>query len=143
MSANQNAGRPGGKAAEDRTHRGGRTEERIHLLSVGSLERSYLLHDSVLLETGCRLSVITDYQDLWTISEEEVVHLAILQDSLSSFELEEASRFVRRHWPQAKILVIHSGEDFLEDALYDDRVEPAVPAEDLLKRIEQILGGLA
>jgi len=65
----------------------------------------------------------------------------ILHNTLSSFELEDASRFIRRRWPHARILVLHSGEGFLEDALYDERVALTVAPGVLLAAIERLAGG--
>ena len=143
MNAHRNAATAGEHEAEKRGARGMRAENAVHLLSIGSIDRSYMLHDLLLLDSRCRLSVMTDYRDLWTISEVDAVHLAVLQDTLRPLELDKACRFIRHRWPHAKILVIRSGEDFLEDALYDDRVKPTESMEGLLNRIARILGGLS
>jgi hypothetical protein len=70
--------------------------------------------------------------------EHEEYHIAVLHQTLASPELEEACRFIRHQWPHAGILVVRTGEDFLEDALYDDRVIPDVAEEVLLATIKQL-----
>ncbi|MGO9776952.1 MAG: hypothetical protein ACLPM3_10255 [Terracidiphilus sp.] len=113
----------------------------IHVLSVGSMDRGSVVHDTLLDEASFHLSIATDYRELWGMPTQESIHVAILHNTLSSFELEAAGRLIRRRWPQARILVVSSGESYLEDALYDDRVAPTAAPEVLLTTIDQLLGG--
>jgi hypothetical protein len=121
---------------------------RIHLLSVGSLDRSFVLHDNLLEAPSCHLSVawncleiwmIADYRELWIIPRREAIQLAILHDTLSSFELDEAARLIRCHWPSAGILLISTEEDFLNHAMYDDRIAPDASPGVYLTAIDHLL----
>jgi hypothetical protein len=123
----------------DREHPG--VAKTIHVLSVGSVDRGSVVHDTLLDEASFRLTIATDYQKLWGMPTQESIHVAILHNTLSSFDLEAAGRLIRRRWPHARILVVSSGESFLEDALYDDRVEPTAAQEVLLTTIERLTGG--
>jgi hypothetical protein len=84
--------------------------------------------------------VATGSRELWLLPKHVDVDAAILHCTLSSLELEDASRFIRRQWPSARILVIRAGSEFLDDALYDDRVLPAVASQVLLPTIERLTG---
>jgi hypothetical protein len=111
----------------------------IHVLSVGPMDRGSMVHDALLDERNFHLTIATDCHKLWVIPRQESLQVVILHNTLSSFELEDASRFIRRQWPRARILVVSSGESFLEDALYDDRVAPTVTPGVLLTTIEQLM----
>jgi hypothetical protein len=100
-----------------------------------------VVHDTLLDGASFHLTIAIDYRELWGMPTQESIHVAILHNTLSSFELEAAGRLIRRRWPLARILVVSSGESFLEDALYDDRVAPTAAPEVLLTTIEQLLGG--
>ncbi len=110
----------------------------MHILCVGPIDRSYMVHDVLLKTPNSRLSVATDYRELWVIPKREAIHVVILHDTLSSFELDEVCRFIRQQWSRAKILVVREGESFLDDELYDERVMPTVTPEVLLAAIERI-----
>jgi hypothetical protein len=117
-----------------------------------SLDRSFVLHDALhdaLVEAPCchlsaawnclELWMIADCRELWVIPKQEAIQLAILHDTLSSFELDEAARLIRRHWPSVGILLIGTGEDSLDNALYDDRVSSGASLEVLLTAIDHLL----
>ncbi len=110
----------------------------MHILCVGPVDHSYMVHDVLLKVPDSRLSVATDYRELWAIPKRETIHVVILHDTLSTFELEKVCRFTREQWPSAGILVVREGEGFLDDELYDDRVMPTVTPEVLLAAIERI-----
>lgn len=121
--------------------------ERIHLLSVGSFDRSFVLYDALQEATCCHLSMewnrlelwmIADYRELWIIPKHEEIQLSILHDTLPPFELGETAGLIRHRWPQARILVIRGDGDFLEDTLYDARVIPPVARETLITTIKQL-----
>jgi len=122
--------------------------KRIHVLSVCPMDRGKIVHDPLLEEPNSWLSaarnqweltVISDFLELYAIPGHEDFQAAILHSTLSSFELDDAGRFIRHRWPRARILVVYAGEDFLEDALYDDRVTPNVAPEILLSTIERMI----
>ena len=124
------------------------TDEEIHLLLISPIDHSYALSDAFTEKEHSRLAVarncrelwmIPDLRELWVIPKHETLDVAILHDTISSFELDEACRFIRHQWPSAKILVIRAGENFLDDALYDDRVMPGASAGVLLKAVDEIL----
>lgn len=112
----------------------------IHVLSVGPVDRGSMVHDVLLQVPNFRLSIATDYRELWVIPKQGAIHLVILHNTLSTFELEESCRFIRQQWPHVRILVVRRGEGFLDDELYDDRVEPTVTPEILLTAIERLIG---
>jgi hypothetical protein len=110
----------------------------IHVLSVGSLDLGSMVHDALLEGPGFQVSIAMGYLDLCAMHEHGDFQLAILHNTLESFELEDACRFIRHRWPRARILVVRAGEDFLEDALYDDRVIPPVVREILIATFKQL-----
>jgi hypothetical protein len=112
----------------------------IHVLFVGPLAHGNMVHDVLLEIPSFHLAIATDYQELWAISQQEPIDVILLHNSFSSSELEDSCRFIRQRWPHAGILLIHRGESFLEDALYDDRVVPNVAAEILRSKIQQLNG---
>lgn len=124
------------------------TSEKVHLLSIGSVDLWYALHDALTEERNSRTSVagacrevwmIPDYRDLWVIPRQQIFHAAILHNTLSSLEVDEACRFIRRQWPSAKILVIRACVDFLDDALYEDRIMPGASSDALLQSVDRLL----
>jgi hypothetical protein len=112
----------------------------IHVLSVGPVDCGSMVHDALLDGSNFRLTITTDYRELWGTSTQESIQVAILHNSLSAFESEAACRLIRRRWPHTKILVVSNRESILEDALYDDRVAPTVAPEVVLETIERLTG---
>ncbi len=110
----------------------------IHVLFVGSVDFGSLVHDALLDGPKYRLSIAPDYRALWVTPKGEPIHLVILHNSLSSSELEDATRLVRKQWPHSRILLIRANEGSLDDALYDDRVAPTVTSEILLQKFERL-----
>jgi hypothetical protein len=110
----------------------------IHVLSVGPMDFGCLVHDALLDGPNSRLSIAPDYRELWAIPKQVSIQVVILHNTLSPLELEDASRFIRRRWAHAKILVLRRGEGFLDDALYDGRLAPTVVPEVLLTAIERL-----
>ncbi len=121
----------------DRTHI--RTPKTIHVISVGPVDCGSMVHDALLGRTSYHLSIATDYRKLWEISAQESIHVAVLHDTLSSFELEAVCRLIRQRWSHAKILLVARGESLLDDGLYDDRAPTAAP-DVLLTTIERLTG---
>jgi hypothetical protein len=113
----------------------------IHVLFVGPVDRGSMVHDALLDGANFRLTITTDYRELWGMPTQESIQVAILYNTLSSFELEAASRLIRRRWPHSSILVVSRGKSFLEGALYDDRVEPTVAPLVLQTTIERLQKG--
>jgi hypothetical protein len=99
----------------------------IHVLSVGPVDCGSMVHDALLDRASFRLSIATNYQKLWGMPAQDSIHVAILHNTLTSFELEAACRLIRRRWPYAKILLVSRAESLLDDGLYDDRASTAAP----------------
>ncbi len=110
-----------------------------HVLIVGPMESGDVVRSILLGEPNLTISIVADYRELWTIPNQEIFHLVILNVTLSTFELEASSRLIRQRWPRAKILVVRQGVGFLEDALYDDRVAVGDTPEALRGRIGRLL----
>jgi hypothetical protein len=117
-----------------------RVAKTIHVVSVGSMDCGSTVHDALLGRTSFRLSIATDYRKLWELPAQESVHVAVLHNTLSSFELEAACRLIRQRWSSAKILLVSRKESSLDDGLYDDRA-PAADSDVLLTTIERLTGG--
>ncbi len=117
-----------------------RTKKTIHVLSVGSVAHGDMIHDVLLQLRGFRLSVVTDYPGLGVIPTHEPIDVVVLHNTFPFSELEDFCRLIRRRWPHAGIVLVHRGESFLEDALYDDRVVPNVAPEVLLSTIQRLKG---
>lgn len=134
-SSNESAIRTG---TLGRTHF--RIAKTIHVLSVGPVDCGSMVHDALLDGASFRLTIATDYRKLWGIPAHELIHVAVLHDTLSSFEMEAACRLIRRRWPHAKILLVSGRESSLDDGLYDDRAPTAAP-DLLVTTIERLAGG--
>lgn len=106
----------------------------IHIVCIGQCRPHHFLSDEVLDIPGFKVSSELDYRKLFSAIN-HVPALAVVHDSLHPIELENTCRQVRHKWPYTRILVIHDGEEFLEDSLYDDRVRPDVSGRDLIARI--------
>jgi hypothetical protein len=115
------------------------TPASVHVLFVGPEDLGDAIHDALLDGIRSRVFATRNFRELWLLPTEERFHVAILHQTLSEFDLETASRIVRRRWPQARILLMRAAADFLEDALYDDRVAPPVGARTLLKTVRRML----
>lgn len=133
----------------NRTDRRASIREKIRLLVIGGVEQSYALHDSFLKTENTSLSsievnrewwMIPDYQELSVIPRDTDFQTAILHETLSLTELDDACRFIRRQWPNVRILVIRGGEGFLDDALYDERLPPASSSEAMIAAIARNVG---
>jgi len=130
-----------GNCSGSEGRRDARMAKAFHVLSVGPVERGCVIYDALLSGPNFRLTIATDYREVWKIADLESLQVVILHSTLSPLELEDTSRFIRRKWPHARILVIRAGEEFLDDPLYDDHLAPAVAPEVLLTAIERLAGG--
>jgi hypothetical protein len=111
------------------------TKRTIHVLSVGRIETDRLMCDALLDSPDFCISFVHDYRDLWICSTQHVVDAVVMHNTLCSFELAEATRLVRSRWPNAKILIIRSGEVSIDRALYDQRLHPPVKQQVLVQQI--------
>lgn len=109
----------------------------FHVLSVGPGIVSNVVCNALLQCRRCRLSVASSFFDLFAISKEAKVDIAILHHTLSLPHLREACAHIRRTWPIARILVLGTGAEDLDDPLYDELVDLGTPLDKLLGMIEQ------
>jgi hypothetical protein len=107
----------------------------LHVLSVGRIEAGALIRDSLIDSAHFTVTFVNDYRDLWIFSKQHAVDTVVMQNALCSFELADAARLARGRWPQAKILIIRSGELSLERRLYDQHLHPPVNQETLVEGI--------
>ena len=79
--------------------RDARTPKTIHVLFVGPVDFGSMVHDALLCGPNSRLPIAPDYRELWVIPKQESIQVVILHNTLSSFELEDATRFIRQRCP--------------------------------------------
>jgi hypothetical protein len=114
----------------------------LHVLSIGSADLSNTVHDALLQKHHCRLSVVTSIWELCAIpQQQESFDIAILHQTLSQREVRDASEYIRRRWPRARILVICAETEFLDDPLYDEWVPPGLSQGILFETIEELTDG--
>jgi hypothetical protein len=110
----------------------------FHLLSVGPGVVANAVCDALRQCQRCRLSVAASFLDLFAISKDEKVDIAILHHTLSLPHLREACAHIRRTWPTARILVLGTGAEDLDDPLYDELVDLGTPFDKLIDLITNI-----
>jgi hypothetical protein len=110
------------------------TKSPIQLLSVGRIEPT-LISNALRDEPDFMVSVVKDYRELWLQSREDSIEIALLHNSLCSFELEQSARLVRSRWPKAQILIIRSDKLHIDRDIYDECLLPSVNSEVLVQRI--------
>lgn len=115
----------------------------LHVLSIGSADSCNAIRDALLERGHCRVSVATNYRELFAISRREVFEIAILHHITSPLEFRASSEYIRRTWPCAKILVIcaRAEAELLDDPLYDEWIATRPSRDALLAAIEQITSG--
>jgi DNA-binding response OmpR family regulator len=106
----------------------------VGIVCIGQCRPHHFLSDEILDIPGFKVSTELDYRRVGSASH-GIPALIVIHDSLPPAELVDACRFIRRHWPVTRILVIHDREELLEDSLYDDRVGTGVTGKDLIARI--------
>ena len=117
-----------------------RVQRLIHVLSVGPMDLGAMVHDALLEVPNFHLSIASDYRGLRMIPKQDSIDLIILHNVFFLSEVEDSSRFVRRRWPHARILFVHWKTELLDDALYDERVDPNVTSENLSSTIQRLTG---
>jgi hypothetical protein len=110
----------------------------FHVLSVGPGIVSNAVCEEMRKYQRCRLSVAASFPDLFAISKEAKVDVAILHHTLSLPHLREACAHIRRTWPTARILVLGTGAEDLDDPLYDELVDLGTPLDKLIDLITDI-----
>ena len=93
-----------------------------HVLSIGSDRSRDTIRIDLLLRCKCRLVAVASYQGLFENRTEGESDIAILDHTLSACDLRVSSEYVRRRWPDAKIVLMSANADALHDPLYDERV---------------------
>lgn len=112
--------------------------EPARLLFVGSNEPEQSWGKAIEDVPGFKVSFATDYRELWLLPGREIPDIVVLLPALSLSELDDVSRFIRQRWAEVRILVVREGENFLDDALYDDRMLPGENVNALLARFFQL-----
>ena len=105
------------------------------VLSVGRMDEDVLIRVPLEESPGFCFSHANDYLELWALSRGHTYDAVIFHNSISRFELEEATRLVRRRWPTAGILLIRSGEITLRDPFFDQRLRPPVDPNTLMSAL--------
>jgi hypothetical protein len=108
------------------------------VLSVGRMDEDVLIREPLHESSGFRFSHANDYLELWALSRGHTYDAVIFHNSISRFELEEATHLVRRRWPSAGILLIRSGEITLRDPFYDRRLRPPVEPNTLMSVLSEL-----
>lgn len=111
----------------------------IRVLSIGRLEPDRFTREEFLASPNMAVSFVNDYRELWVSSKQHAVHAVVIQNSLCSFELAEAARLVRARWPEARILIVRSGEMLLDRSLYDMHLHPPVKGRALIEHIFELV----
>jgi len=114
----------------------------LNVLSIGSLDSCNMVRDVLLQRNNCRLSVVTSLWDMYAIPKQNNLDIAILHHTLSQLEVRNASEYIRRRWPAAKILIISAAMNVPDDPLYDEWAHPDQSPGMLLATIEQLTGGV-
>lgn len=138
MNHAQNAHKPGPYLIKANRPGPGKPSPMVHVLSVGPIALSNMVRDVMMARKNCRLSIATDYRELWVFPASQTIDVALLHSTLFPFELEDACQFIRHRWPRARILVVRSQDESLDDALYDDRLLPAAFPTGFMACIEQL-----
>jgi hypothetical protein len=108
----------------------------VRILSVGS-GKSVALMTAALRRGSNRLIVqVPNYASLSGISGDHHFRLAMLHEDLSGAELTSLSQYIRRRWPQTRILVVCREANLPEDPLYDERIIPGASPERVAAAIE-------
>ena len=116
-------------------------KDMIHVVSVGAEELIHRAYIAFLERHGCVLVVVRDHRGLPQALLNRNCDVAVLQATLSLDDLQETSRQIRQRWPKVRILIVRGEASCIDDALYDDRVEPAINPEHLLTTVERICSG--
>ena len=110
----------------------------LRILAVGSADSLNAVRNGLLERDGYRLTIATSNAELNAISIHEKYDVAVLDQTLSHPELRNASEYIHRKWPNAKILVICSEPESLYDPLCDEQALPDLSAKILLAIIDAV-----
>ncbi len=104
----------------------------LRVLSIGLEDPMHTAYDLFLRQHRCELATAATYLELRAIPKQEGCEVAVLYHLASPNEMTKSAHFIRRQWPDTRILVVRSETTCLDDALYDERVSPGVNPELLL-----------
>ena len=105
----------------------------LRILAVGPPAFTSLVRHALVDRRPLSLSVAVSYWDLCSLvlRETEQVSVAILESSISEFELRLRAEHIRRRWPDAEILLVGRDIEGLDDRLYDERVPAGIAPTEL------------
>jgi hypothetical protein len=81
---------------------------------------------------------VVNMSGLFALAQSDPFPIAVLSDRLGPSELIAAAQFVRRQWPQARILVLGQAAPVLGDNLYDDSIAHSCEQVGLLKTLARL-----
>lgn len=110
----------------------------LHVLSVGSMDDGNLVRDALQARRHCRLVVAGGYQELRTIPAERRCEVAILHTSVPSIELRDCCAWIRRTWPQTRILLLANSPGTLDDPRCDARIDRGLTPAELLNIVKSL-----
>ena len=109
----------------------------LYVLSIGTSEEGNLVRDCLLARHRSRLSIVPSFRDMSGFQCAQPCEVVVLHSSLSAAELRANCNWVRREWPNARILLCAvTGEQ--EAPYYDERVSPNLPSGALQDTIERL-----
>jgi hypothetical protein len=114
--------------------------EVMHVLSVGSTEEGQQVGESLQRRHRCRLMIAGNYQELSLVQQSVRCDVAVVHGSLVKRELKRCCSWVRRAWPEARILLIARPPVEVEELLYDERLTVRPSAGTLLSHLERMAG---
>jgi hypothetical protein len=112
----------------------------LRILLIGAADPMHVAYDIFLRQHQCELATAADYREIYGLPTEKKWEVAVLYHSLSQNEMRESAHFIRRRWPEARILIMRSETPCMDDALYDDRVVPGINPEILLAVVDRLAG---
>lgn len=112
-----------------------------HVVSVGTEDLVHAAYSVFLERHRCAVAVVKNHCHLTRLPVGQACDIAVLQATLSLYELEETARVIRQRWPRARILILREEARGMEDALYDERARAGINPEILLGVIERIHSG--
>lgn len=93
------------------------------ILLVGAALALHELHLALLRSIPAVVESLASCADMY-LHEGDDYALVVLMLRQHSRETAEAAQYVRRRWSAARILLLESGAELIDDWLYDERVDP-------------------
>jgi hypothetical protein len=111
----------------------------VRIVSIGQAKPEHTVTEELLDAPGFRIATIENYRGLFALASDGAPDIAVIHETPDWFVLEGICATLRHEWPQARILVIHDGEEFLDDALYDERLTVNANAMELRAKLLEIV----